>query len=119
MLTGGTMSAAADAGHRVVLVTATGGELGEVPDDLATGETLAQRRAVELAASAAVLGVARVVRLGYRDSGMEGWADNDHPDAFCRVPVDEPAERLAAVLREEAADVLVTYDERGNYGHPD
>ena len=44
------MAKAAAAGHRVVLVTATGGELGEVADGvLAPGETLGARRRTELA----------------------------------------------------------------------
>src|SRR5450631_2062710 len=68
--TGGVMRLAADAGHRVVLVTATDGALGEVPDGLlAEGERLADRRRRELAASARALGVHRVEMLGYPDSG--------------------------------------------------
>ena len=70
---GGTMAKAAAAGHRVVLVTATGGELGEVAEGvLRPDETLAQRRQEELAEAARILGVARVELLGYRDSGMVG-----------------------------------------------
>src|SRR3954467_13929938 len=74
--TGGTMAKAVAAGHRVVLVVATGGEGGEVPDDLAPGETLVARRRAETMCSAGVLGVARVEWLGYVDSGMTGWAQN-------------------------------------------
>ena len=50
--TGGTMARAAEEGHRVVLIVATNGEHGEVPDDLADGETLADRRRAETEASA-------------------------------------------------------------------
>ena len=57
--------------------------------------------------------------LGYRDSGMTGWEQNDDPSSFWRTDVDEAAARLAAVLREEAADVVVLYDWHGGYGHPD
>ena len=71
-------------------------------------------------ASAEVLGVHRVVWLGYADSGMTGWEQNDHePNSFFQAPLDEAAERLAAILREEQADVLTIYDWHGNYGHPD
>jgi LmbE family N-acetylglucosaminyl deacetylase len=119
MLTGGTMAALADSGHRVVLVVATGGELGEVPGDLAPGESLADRRRGELERSAAVLGVARIAWLGHHDSGMAGWAENDAAGAFAGVPVEAAAAPLAALLRAEGAGVLVTYDEYGNYGHPD
>ena len=113
------MARAAAEGHRVVLVVATNGEHGEVPDDLAEGETLVDRRRVETEASAAGLGVARIVWLDYRDSGMTGWEQNTDIGSFLRADVDEAAERLAAVLREESADVLTVYDWHGNYGHPD
>ncbi|MEN9644335.1 MAG: hypothetical protein RL238_1004 [Actinomycetota bacterium] len=117
--TGGTIARAVAEGHRVVLVVATHGDHGEVPEDLAPGESLVDRRMAETAASCAVLGVHRLVWLGYADSGMTGWEQNHAPDAFFQAPLDEAAERLAAVLREESADVLTTYDWHGNYGHPD
>ncbi|MFN0092037.1 MAG: PIG-L deacetylase family protein [Acidimicrobiales bacterium] len=117
--TGGTMARAADEGHRVVLVVATDGAHGEKPDDLAPGETLVERRRAETERSAAVLGVSRVVWLGYRDSGMTGWEQNGDPSAFCQADVADASARLAAVVAEEAADVLTIYDWHGNYGHPD
>ena len=118
--TGGTMAALAAAGHRVVLVTATRGELGEVADGfLLPGEALGDRRAQELAAAATILGVGRQVVLGYHDSGMEGEDSNARDDVFATADVAEAAGRLAAILDEESADVLVTYDEHGGYGHPD
>jgi LmbE family N-acetylglucosaminyl deacetylase len=117
--TGGTIARASAEGHRVVLVVATGGEYGEVPDDLAPGETLVARRATELAKSAEVLGVHRVAWLGYVDSGMQGWEQNADPNSFMLADIDDAAARLAAVLIEEQADVLTTYDWHGNYGHSD
>src|SRR3712207_5013376 len=114
------MVAAAAGGHRVVLVVATLGEEGEVPDGfLAPGESLSERREAETRASAQILGASRVEFLGYRDSGMVGTPANDHPDAFCQADLDEAAGRLATILREEAADVVTIYDENGVYGHPD
>ena len=118
--TGGTMAKAAAAGHRVVLVTATRGELGEYPDGiLSEGEELWQRRVKELHAAARALGVARGEFLGYRDSGMIGTDGNDDPSCFWRADVEEAAHRLAAILDEEKADVLTIYDGNGAYGHPD
>ena len=117
--TGGTAARASAEGHRVVLVIATGGEHGEVPDDLAPGETLVERRAAETERSAAALGIHRVAFLGYEDSGMTGWAQNGNAASFLNAPLDEAAERLAAVLRQERAEVLTTYDWHGGYGHPD
>ncbi len=92
--TGGTMARAAAEGHRVVLVVATNGDHGEVPDDLAEGETLVDRRRVETDRSASALGVDRVVWLGYADSGMTGWGQNGDPDNFHQADVDEAAARL-------------------------
>jgi LmbE family N-acetylglucosaminyl deacetylase len=117
--TGGTAARASAEGHRVVLVLATGGEHGEVPADLAPGETLADRRRVEAEKSAAVLGIHRVAWLGYEDSGMTGWEQNANQASFHQAPLEEAAERLAAILREEQAEVLTTYDWHGGYGHPD
>ena len=117
--TGGTLARASAEGHRVVVVIATNGEYGEVPEDLADGETLVDRRRAETTRSAAALGVHRVVWLGYKDSGMTGWEQNSDPESFLQAPVDEAAEKLADILREEHADVLTVYDWHGNYGHPD
>lgn len=118
--TGGTLARAAAQGDRVVLVFGTRGELGEVPDGfLDDGEELWERRVDECHASAEILGAQRVEFLGYRDSGMEGEASNDDPECFWRADVDEAADRLAQILREEDADVLTIYDDHGNYGHPD
>ena len=94
--TGGTIARAVAEGHRVVLVVATNGDFGEVPDDLAPGETLVDRRRKETEASAAVLGLHRVAWLGYADSGMTGWEQNTLPNAFLQAPLEEAAERLAA-----------------------
>jgi LmbE family N-acetylglucosaminyl deacetylase len=117
---GGVMRKAADEGHRVVLVVATRGENGEVPDGfLADGEQLWQRRVVETQAAADILGVQRVEFLGYTDSGMMGTPTNDTPGSFWTASVDEAAAKLAAILREENADVLTVYDDNGGYGHPD
>jgi LmbE family N-acetylglucosaminyl deacetylase len=118
--TGGVIARAAADGHRVVLVIATGGELGEiVPGVLDDGESLAHRRAIEVARAGEILGVNRIELLGYGDSGMAGEPSNDAPGSFAAAPVEEAAHRLAAILREEDAEVLTIYDEKGNYGHPD
>ena len=131
LLTSGTQARLAAEGHRVVLVVATRGDRG-----LAAAATapLGEVRAAELHASAAALGVARVVFLGYGDSGLDGSGgsgssglDGSGSDGgahtaeppFASADVDEAAERLAAVLREERADLLTAYDPAGGYGHPD
>jgi LmbE family N-acetylglucosaminyl deacetylase len=118
--TGGVIADAAARGHRVVLVFATRGEHGEVAEGfLEPDEALWQRRVAETHAAARILGAQRVEFLGYVDSGMMGEPTNDAPGSFWSAGIEEAAGRLAAILREEAADVLTIYDERGNYGHPD
>lgn len=117
---GGVMRKAHEDGHRVVLVVATRGELGEVPDGfLDDGEQLWQRRVGETQAAADILGADRVEFLGYTDSGMMGEPTNDAPGTFWTADVEEAAAKLAAILREEHADVLTVYDDHGGYGHPD
>src|SRR5438105_1139127 len=105
--TGGVMAQAAAAGHRVVLVVATRGENGEVPDGfLDPGEELWQRRVVETQASADILGVQRVEFLGYVDSGMMGTPENEKDGSFWTADIEEAARRLADILVEERAEVL-------------
>ena len=86
-------------------------------------EALLERRRSELGRACKALGVARHEWLGYVDSGMNGWPQNNHDGAFIRSDVDEAAMRLVRIIAEEqeATDrlVLVTYDWHGNYGHPD
>lgn len=118
--TGGLMAKAKHDGHRVVLVVATRGEHGEIqPGVLSEGETLAERRVDEVAAAAELLGVDRLDFLDYVDSGMVGEPTNDLPGSFWAADLDEAADRLATILRDEAADVLTVYDAHGGYGHPD
>lgn len=114
------MARSAAAGDRVVLVVATRGERGEpVPGILEEGESLWEKRIPETYEAAAVLGVQRVEFLGYVDSGMMGEPSNDFPYSFWQADVDHAAARLAAILREESAEVLTVYDDNGGYGHPD
>ncbi len=122
LLTAGTLARAAAEGHRVVVVVATDGELGLTSADFREApEGLGSRRLDELHASARALGVHRVEYLGYADSGMgpEMLPDPPGKQRFIAADVDEAADRLAALLREESVDVLLTYDRNGGYGHRD
>jgi LmbE family N-acetylglucosaminyl deacetylase len=117
--TAGTMMRAKAEGHRVVLVLATRGELGELGGDRDAGADLGALRTAETLAAAEILGVDRVEFLGYHDSGMAGEPTNGAPGAFASAAVDDAAARLAAILDGEHADVLTIYDDNGGYGHPD
>ncbi len=127
LLTSGTMAKAVAQGHRVVLVVATDGDLGLAASTYRSGQSLASVRMRELRESAQALGVARTVHLGYADSGSGPVLYDDPPGIpgspgmvrFARADLDEAAGRLAAILDEEDAAVLTTYDAAGGYGHRD
>lgn len=117
---GGTLARASAEGHRVVVVFATKGEHGEVPEGfLEADEALWRRRERECHEAAEILKAHRVEFLGYTDSGMMGTPENHGPDSFWQADVQEAAGRLARILDEEQADILTLYDEKGGYGHPD
>jgi N-acetyl-1-D-myo-inositol-2-amino-2-deoxy-alpha-D-glucopyranoside deacetylase len=133
---GATMAKYVADGRGVTLVTCTAGEMGEilVPEleHLAADrdDALGEHRRGELEAAMKELGVTDHRFLGgfgaYRDSGMkwheDGYAipaDDVHENAFWHADIREAADHLVAVIREVRPQVLVTYDEFGNYGHPD
>ncbi len=117
IFTGATLRALADRGARVVLVTATSGEQGVPRTTLGRGETLARRRLDELERACELLGVARLVLLGYADSGAHAgpWARG----TLGAAAAADVGARVAGVVAQEAADALVHYDRRGIYGHVD
>src|SRR5438128_2436821 len=119
--TGGVMMKAKSHGHRVVLITATRGEVGEIynMDEEASRPRLGEIRSEELKSAAEILGVDRLEFLGYRDSGMVDTADNKDPRSFHQARLEDAAGKLAVFVREERPDVVVTYAEDGVYGHPD
>jgi LmbE family N-acetylglucosaminyl deacetylase len=123
--TGGLYRLLANQGVRSVLVTCTNGECGDSLDgakpnaDHHDGDQVAAIRAKELDQAVEVLGISKLIRLGYRDSGMMGWPQNDDAECFWQAPVDVAAARLAEILAQERPQVIVTYNEIGFYGHPD
>jgi LmbE family N-acetylglucosaminyl deacetylase len=121
--TGGTMAKAVAAGRRVVLITCTRGEMGEiVVNDMDTPDNhrrLGEIRASELERAMGVLGVTDWENLGYRDSDMMGRVGNHDPRSFWKADLDEAAGRLVWLIRRYQPDVVTTYNEFGGYGHPD
>src|SRR3984957_1854342 len=123
--TGGILARYGAEGVRTVLVTCTNGELGDAPGGVKPGDpghdeaVVVPLRRQELEASCRVLGVSHLELLGYHDSGMEGWPQNDAPGAFWHTPVAEAGHRLAQLMEKYRPQVVVTYDENGFYGHPD
>ncbi|GLX96019.1 PIG-L family deacetylase [Herbidospora sp. NBRC 101105] len=125
MGTGGSFAKYAAEGVRTVLVTCTNGEQGDGPGGVKPGEPghsetqVAEQRIAELAESVGHLNITHLELLGYHDSGMAGWAGNASSDAFANVDFDKAVARVAALMEEYRPQVVVTYDENGNYGHPD
>jgi N-acetyl-1-D-myo-inositol-2-amino-2-deoxy-alpha-D-glucopyranoside deacetylase len=121
--TGGVMAKAVREGHRVVLVTCSRGELGEiVVPELDTPDNhrrLAEIRAAELEAAMGELGVTEWENLGYRDSDMMGRVGNVDARSFWQADLDDAARRLTWLIRTYRPDVVTTYNEFGGYGHPD
>jgi N-acetyl-1-D-myo-inositol-2-amino-2-deoxy-alpha-D-glucopyranoside deacetylase len=133
---GATMAKYVAEGAHVTLITCTLGEEGEVLvpelEHLAADQTdgLGPHRIGELAAAMEELGVTDHRFLGgpgkYRDTGMiydeSGNAavpPDTRPDSFWQADLVAAANDLVPVIREIRPQVLVTYDEWGNYGHPD
>ena len=123
--TGGSIARLVAEGVRVDLVTCTDGAEGEVHDPTLDPEEarprLAAIRAEELACSLEALGGGAIHHhlLGYRDSGMMGTDANAHPDAFWQADIELATGRLVEIVRAARPAAIVTYDENGNYGHPD
>ena len=113
LLTGGTIARLAAEGHRVIVVVACDGDVWDGPDQ--------GRRLGELRASAAILGADKTVHLGYADSGYGPLLFEDPPGRtrFARADIGEAAGKLAALLTDERADLLLSYDPQGGYGHRD
>ena len=123
--TGGVLATYSAEGIRTVVVTCTNGEFGDAPGGVKPGEdghdeqAVAQLRLSELRQSAKILGVTHLELLGYHDSGMPDWDYKNRPDAFCNAPFTEVAGRISALIERYRPQVVVTYDDKGLYQHPD
>jgi LmbE family N-acetylglucosaminyl deacetylase len=117
---GGTLALYARQGVEVHLICATRGEAGTVDPEFLEGyDSVASCREAELRCAAEKLGIQRVTFLDYRDSGMPGSSDNQHPRAFINAPLEEVTEQVTAYIRSFKPDVVLTFDPVGGYHHPD
>jgi LmbE family N-acetylglucosaminyl deacetylase len=117
---GGTLALYARRGVQVHLVCATRGEAGTVDAEHMQGHTsIAELRTAELQCAAQQLGLSGLYFLDYRDSGMPGSADNQHPAALVNAPEAQVAGRLVEYIRRLRPQVVVTFDPIGGYKHPD
>ena len=112
-------------GHRVQVVTCTGGERGDILNPRLAGKDEILRdmpgyRRQEMAAAAAALGVEQVW-LGFVDSGLP---EGDPlpplpPGCFALEPLEVAVGALVRQIREFRPHVMTCYDENGGYPHPD
>lgn len=117
---GGTLALYAERGVEVHLVCATRGEAGEVgPEYLQNYESIGELREAELRCASGHLGLAGVYFLDYRDSGMTGSADNQHPDSLVQADMEEVASKIVHYIRKIRPQVVLTFDPIGGYRHPD
>jgi len=117
---GGTLALYARRGVKVYVASGTRGEVGQMNPALLRGYgSIAARREAELHAAAEVLGLSGVYFLNYRDSGMPGSPEYNHPDAMAAQPVEEVAVRVVHYLRRLQPQVVITHDPIGGYKHPD
>jgi LmbE family N-acetylglucosaminyl deacetylase len=117
---GGTLALYAARGVDVNLICATRGEAGEMSTGYMEGySSIGERREAELRCAARILGIKEIYFLDYRDSGMQGSPDNQHPKSLALQPVDEVAVKIVNRIRKIKPDVVLTFDPIGGYRHPD
>lgn len=116
----GTIVKYVQEGTHTSLICATNGDAGvSDPEFLQGYPSMTELRLAELHCAAETLGFERVFAFGYRDSGMEGSADNQHPDSLYQADPGEVTGRVVEVIRQMRPQVVVTFDPYGGYGHPD
>jgi LmbE family N-acetylglucosaminyl deacetylase len=123
--TGGVLAKYSAQGVRTVVVTCTNGEFGDAPGQVKPGqdghdeEAVARLRLTELRESCKLLGVTDLELLGYHDSGMLEWDYRNRPDAFCNIPQELVAARIAALIERYRPQIVIGYDPQSAYQHPD
>ena len=117
---GGAIAYYAERGVEISLICSTNGDVGTVdPEWLEKYETIAELRLAELRCAAEKLGIKNVITYGYRDSGMAGSPENEHPDCLIQADEDVVTGRIVRDIRTIRPHVVVTFDPYGGYGHPD
>lgn len=117
---GGAIAYYARRGADVYLICSTNGDVGTVAPERMNGyQTIGELRLAELECAASTLGITEVIPFGYRDSGMMGAPENDHPDALWQADRDTVTARIVREMRRIRPQVVVTFDPYGGYGHPD
>jgi LmbE family N-acetylglucosaminyl deacetylase len=117
---GGTIARYAAAGVKITLICSTNGDVGTVDSEKLQGfDSVGDLRLYELNCSAETLGIRDVVTFGYRDSGMMGTPENNHPDCLWQADEAVVVGRIVREMRRVRPQVVITFDPYGGYGHPD
>jgi len=117
---GGTLARYAREGASVRLVCGTDGNAGTVDAAMMEGyKSTSQLRAAELCCAAQALGLAGIDWLAYRDSGMAGAPENQHPDSLVQAPMEKLVGQIVASIRRHKPQVILCDNRYGGYGHPD
>lgn len=117
---GGTLARYSREGASVWLVCGTDGNAGTVDAAMLEGyKSTSQLRAAELCCAAQTLGLDGIDWLAYRDSGMRGAPENDHPDSLFQAPMDRLVGQIVTSIRKHKPQVIMCDNQYGGYGHPD
>lgn len=116
---GGTLARYAAEGHRVLLLCTTRGESGLNRLDPDDRDRMGELREEELRRACEQLGIEPPLFLDYRDSGMAGTPENEHPQALHQADPEEVAQRVLAIIQAERPAAVITFEQFGWYGHPD
>jgi LmbE family N-acetylglucosaminyl deacetylase len=117
---GETLGMLAARGARITMVCGTNGDVGEISDpSLATPQTLGQIRQEEIRQAMAVMGIQDLRFLGYRDCGMQGTKNNDHPASLYQAEPGTVVAQVVDIIGVTRPDIVITHDPTGGYGHPD
>ncbi|MBK0418336.1 mycothiol conjugate amidase Mca [Leucobacter sp. CSA1] len=112
-----------DQGAEVLIVSCTGGERGDVLNELVARDPKSRRdlpglRREEMSRAREIIGFEHRW-LGYQDSGLPAEGEGVPPGSFAAIPIEISAEALVRVVREFRPHVMITYNEQGGYPHPD
>ena len=105
---GGTIAKLTSAKHKVKLITATRGEVGQPgTPPITTMEELPKVREQELRRAAKILGISEIFFLGFIDGKLR-YARNENLE-----------NKILSIFKKEKPDVIVTFDKTGASNHPD
>lgn len=112
-----------DRGAEVLIVSCTGGERGDVLNELVARDPKSRRdlaglRRAEMEHARDIVGFQHRW-LGYEDSGLPAEGEAVPPGSFAAIPAEISAEALVRLVREFRPHVMITYNEQGGYPHPD